>query len=84
MTDHPPVLTPAPRRSRPQGYRTFQIAVTLLECYATAEIAWYLTHDEHLYEVIGDRLNRLHRQIAYRVQIADTLRMIRRLPERGH
>lgn len=73
------VLTPPPRKYR---YREVtQIATSLVELYATAEILCYFLRDEHLHDLAVQWWDTLRDKLEYKQEIARTLRMIRRLPE---
>lgn len=63
--------------------RAAQIAVTAFECYALAELVFYVTNngEQRLYEVVAEKLAETRTRLIYRAQVLETLRMIRRLPE---
>lgn len=71
---------PARRRT----YRAGQLVIAAVECYALAECVWYVVTDgqSHLYELAAEKWTEFRKGVEYRAQILDTLRFIRRLPER--
>lgn len=60
-----------------------QTLMALIEAYVSIEIAWHVLHDgdEMLWEVGRDKLTEQWAEMRYKIEVLDTLRMIRRLPE---
>lgn len=70
-----------------QSKDALQLAVSVVELYATVEILWgFLKPGEpRLYQMVWDQVvtmrERAFRRRVYQLQITETLRFIRRLPE---
>lgn len=60
-----------------------RVAVMAFNCYVTAEITWTVIKpgEPHLYEIAQEHSGRAYRRLRYRMEVLETLRMIRRLPE---
>lgn len=61
--------------------RGTQLAVSAAELYLTLEFLCYMLRNEHLHELAAEYLDTLRAKLEYRMEVARTLRFIRRLPE---
>lgn len=81
---NPHTLTPPQRTRAHLIYKLVTGGVTTaIQCYVSAEILWVLVNPTapHLYEIALEKARTFRERIIYRMQVMETLRSIRRLPD---